>query len=104
MTAQRILAVYRWLFVALILVASFQTLTAEHDGHATALAITEIPGALLLLARRTQWAGAVLLLVVFTAAQAISIAHGNYPTRFLQYAASTVLIVMLGRALASIHQ
>jgi len=65
------------------------------------LAAVEIAGALLLLWRRTQWLGAPLLLVVFAGAQALEAAAGSYPTRFLQYAASTVLIVLLDRSLSS---
>jgi hypothetical protein len=42
-----------------------------------------------------------LLLVVFACAQVISAAAGSYPTRFLQYAASSLLIVAMDRALAT---
>jgi len=78
MSAARILAAYRAIFVAL-------------------LAAVEIAGALMLMWRRTQWVGAAALLLVFAGAQVLSAIEGEYPTRFLQYAASTLLIVLLDR-------
>jgi hypothetical protein len=87
-------------FSSLIVVASVQTLLPAPARPIALLAAVEIAGALLLLARRTQWVGAPLLLAVFACAQVISAAAGDYPTRFAQYAASTVLIVMLDRRLA----
>lgn len=102
MNPARILAAYRLIFVALILVASAQTLAAGgvHASHAALLALAEIAGALALGWRRTQWIGASLLLVVFACAQVLSALEGGYPTRFLQYAASTIFIVTLDRALS----
>ena len=101
MSAARILAVYRLIYGALITVASVQTLLAEHGDHAVVLlAGTEIAGALLLCWRRTQWPGAGVLLVVFAGAQVLSAMQGEWPTRFLQYAASALLIVTMDRRLA----
>ncbi len=100
MSAARILAAYRAIFSTLIVVASLQTLIAGCSHHIVLLAAAEIAGALLLMWRRAQWVGAALLLAVFTCAQVISAVEGDYPTRFLQFAASTVLVVMMDRALS----
>jgi len=101
MSAARLLAGYRLIFSALIVIASTQTLMSAYPaGHAIVLlAATEIAGALMLSWRRTQWIGALLLLGVFASAQVISASEGNWPTRFLQYAASALLIVSLDRVL-----
>ena len=98
MSPARILAVYRLVFCMLIVIASAQTLLVEHSNHIAPLATAEIAGALLLVWPKTQRAGAVLLLLVFAAAQVIAASEGEYPTRFLQYAASTLLIVVLSQA------
>jgi hypothetical protein len=100
MSAPRILGCYRFTFSALILLASLQTLVVAHADHAIALlATTEIVGALILCWRRTQWLGAALLLGVFGWAQVMSAMQGEWPTRFLLYAASALLIVTLDRTL-----
>jgi len=99
MSAARVLAAYRLVFCVLIVIASAQTLVAEQTHHVALLATAEIAGALLLVWHRTQWPGAALLLLVFAAAQVIAANEGEYPTRFLQYAASTLLIVGLSKAL-----
>jgi hypothetical protein len=100
MSAARILAAYRAIFSTLIVVASIQTLVAAQAHHVVLLAAVEIAGALLLMWRRTQWVGAAALLAVFASAQVISAIEGDYPTRFLQFAASAVLVVMMDGALA----
>ncbi len=100
MSAARILAAYRVTFSTLIAVASLQTLAARPAHHVVLLASVEIAGALLLVWRRTEWIGASVLLLVFAGAQVISAIEGEYPTRFLQYAASTLLIVLLDRTLS----
>jgi uncharacterized membrane protein YphA (DoxX/SURF4 family) len=99
MSPPRALGIYRVVFCALIVIASAQTLIAEPAHHVIALATAEIIGALLLVWPRTQRPGAVLLLLVFAMAQVMAASEGEYPTRFLQYAASTLLIVGLSRAL-----
>jgi len=100
-SALRTLTVYRLTFSALITVASVQTLlTARGDLAVVLLAGTEIAGALILCWRRTQWLGAGLLLIVFACAQVLSALQGEWPTRFLLYAASALLIVTMDRALA----
>lgn len=104
MSATRILAVYRVIFVVLIVVASIQTLAQAPPHHVLLLAAAEIAGALMLLWRRTQWAGAAVLLVVFASAQVVSAFEGEYPTRFLQYSASTILIALLDRRLSNSGQ
>jgi len=100
MSAARILAAYRAIFSTLIVVASIQTLVAAPVHHIALLAVVEIAGALMLMWRRTQWVGAAVLLLVFAGAQVLSAIEREYPTRFLQYAASTLLIVLLDRTLA----
>jgi hypothetical protein len=101
MSPGRILALYRFAFAALIIVASLQALVAGHEGahQIVPLASAEIAGALLLSWRRTQEAGACLLLGVLIWAQALSVLDGKWPTHFLQYAASTILIVALERSM-----
>jgi hypothetical protein len=103
MNARRILGLYRWSFVTLIVVASAQALLLGHEGghDIRPLAAAELAGALLLISRGTQRVGALLLLCVFAAAQVISVAQGYWPTQFLQYACSVGCIVMLDRALSA---
>ena len=102
MSAQRLMAAYRLIFAALITVASLQTLFTERAHHGAALlASAEVAGALMLCWRRTQWPGAGLLLVVFACAQVLSAMQGEWPTRFLLYAASALLIVAMDRTLAA---
>jgi hypothetical protein len=104
MSAVRILGLYRFIFSALIIVASIQTLVAARGDHAVALlAATEIAGAVILCWRSMQWCGAALLLGVFGCAQLMSAMQGEWPTRFLLYAASAVLIVTLDRMLLRSH-
>ena len=102
MNAGRILGLYRWSFVTLSVVASVQALLLGHEGghDIRPLAAAEIAGALLLISRATQRAGAVLLLCVFAAAQVISVVQGYWPIQFLQYACSACCIVMLDRAIS----
>ena len=105
MRAQAILTVYRCVFVGLIVVASAQTLLAQGVDHPRImlLASAEIAGAVLLMWRRAAAIGACVLLVVFACAQVMAAMEGEWPTRFLQYAASTLLIVTLDRGLARSH-
>ena len=104
MSSARLLAIYRTTFSALIVVASVQTLCGAREHHSVVLlAGTEIAGALILCWRRTQWLGAALLLVVFASAQLMSAMQGEWPTRFLLYAASALLIVTMDRTLARSH-
>ena len=101
MSARRLLAVYRVTFCLLLMVAGVQTLATRHAAsHAVPLAAAEICGALLLLSRRTQKSGLALLLLTFTGAQLLEGLEGEWPTRFAQYAAGALLIVLLDRALA----
>ena len=102
MSATRILTAYRVIFVALLVIASTQALLAPHEGahNIMPLAAAEIAGAAALLWRRTQLPGALVLLGVFGCAQVLAALEGQWPTRFVQYAASTLLIVALGRALS----
>jgi len=98
MSAARILAAYRATFCTLIVVGSTQTLVARPAHDTLWLAAVEIAGALIFIWRRAELLGASLLLAVFACAQVISALEGSYPTRFLQYAASTALIVVLSRS------
>jgi len=81
-------------------VASIQTLVAAPVHQVALLAAVEIAGALMLMWRRTQWVSAAVLLLVFAGAQVLAAIDGEYPTRFLQYAASALLIVLLDRTLS----
>ena len=100
MTAPRILAGYRYLFCALLVLASAQALQAAGQAHAHDLiAAAEATGALLLAARATQWSGAWILLVVFTCAQIAAARASEWPVRFALYAAGAFLIVLLDGAL-----
>ena len=102
MSALRVLAVYRLIFSALITVSSIQTLVAAPGDHAVGLlAGSEIAGALMLCWHRTQWLGAGVLVIVFACAQLLHAMQGEWPTRFLLYAASALLIVTMDRALAA---
>jgi NADH:ubiquinone oxidoreductase subunit 6 (subunit J) len=103
-SAPRLLALYRLVFSALIIAASVQTLLAAQGDHAVILlAGTEIAGALILCWRRAQWLGACLLLGVFAFAQVMSAMQGDWPTRFLLYAASALLIVSMDRTLLQLR-
>jgi hypothetical protein len=100
MNSRRVLGAYRCSFCLLILIASVQTLLAGPAApQVVALAAVEITGALLLLWRRTQWLGLPLLLLVFASAELLAAHSGSWPTRFVQYAASALLIVLLDRSL-----
>jgi hypothetical protein len=100
-SAARILSAYRAAFVALILAGSVQALLAGHEGghNIVPLAAAEMIGAAALSWRRTRLPGACVLLGVFAVAQVLSALQGRWPTQFLQYAASTVFIVALDRAI-----
>jgi hypothetical protein len=99
MSTERILMLYRLTFASLIVVSSVQTIFMAADGghghHIIVLATAEIAGATTLAWRRTQLIGAGLLLLVFATAQVLSAAMGEWSTRFLLYAASTLVIVLL---------
>jgi hypothetical protein len=101
MNPLRLLALYRLAFVALLTLASLQTLRSGTEGghDTTLLAGVEIAAALALLWQRAQLVAAAMLLGVFAVAQLWSARAGHWPTHLLQYAASTLLIVALGRAL-----
>jgi hypothetical protein len=103
MSPSRILGLYRLVFVTLIIIASAQALVMAHEvaHHVAPLATAEIAGALMLSWRKTQLAGAGLLVCVFAGAEAVSIVQGIWPTHFLQYAACAICIVMLDRTIAA---
>jgi len=91
-----LLRIYRLVFAVLTIVASLQALLTQSH-HAVLVAPLEICGAFLFLWRRTQIAGAGLLLLVFALAGMIETIHGEFPAHLLQYGASTVFILLLGR-------
>jgi hypothetical protein len=104
MSAPQLLGLYRFTFSTLIAIASLQTLAAAREDHGVALLATaEIAGALSLCWRRMQWLGATLLLGVFACAQTMAALQGEWPTRFLLYAASALLIVMMDGRLIRSH-
>jgi type II secretory pathway component PulL len=91
-----LLRVYRCVFAVLIVVASLQALmTGAH--LVAALASLEICGALLFLWQRTRIAGGTVLLLVFALAGTITMAHSQWPTHLLQYAASTIFLALVDR-------
>jgi uncharacterized membrane protein (UPF0136 family) len=94
------LRAYRYVFAALIVTGSVEAF-GTHEHAAAILAVMEVAGALLLMWRKTQIVGAGLLLAVFAFAQALSAASGQWPVHFAQYAAATLLIVLLDRALVA---
>lgn len=99
MSAPSILAGYRYLFCALLVIASAQSLLTAGHPHQALLGSAEALGALLLAGRRTQWCGAWLLLAVFSCAQIAAVRASEWPVRFVLYAACAFLIVLLDRAL-----
>ena len=101
MSAARILTLYRAIFVALLSLASLQALLLGREGghNIVLLAGAEFAAALALLWRPTQVVGACVLLGIFAVAQVLSALAGQWPTQFLQYAASTVFIVAMDRAM-----
>jgi hypothetical protein len=101
--APAILAGYRYLFCALLLIASAQALLSagQEHAHAPLLGLVEALGAGLLVVRRSQWLGAWLLLVVFSCAQIAAARASEWPVRFVLYAACAFLIVLLDGALRS---
>lgn len=100
MSAVRVLALYRLTFSTLLIVASVQTILTAPSEHVVLLGGSEIAGALILCWRRIQWLGASLLVTVFACAQLMSAFEGEWPTRFVLYASSALLIVAMDRALA----
>lgn len=103
MSAQRILAGYRYLFCTLLIISSVQTFLTEGREHAPValLAAVEILAVVLLAARRTQWRGEWMLLGVLTCAQIAAARESEWPVRFALYAAGAFLIVLLDGALRS---
>ncbi len=99
MSAASILAGYRYLFCALTVVAGIQGLLAPAHAHAALLGAAEAAGALLLVARRTQWPGAWLLCVVLSCASIAAARASELSVRFAVYAAGAFPIVLLDRAL-----
>lgn len=96
MNPATLLRIYRLVFAVLTIVASLQALLTQSH-HAVLVAPLEICGAFLFLWRRTQIAGAGLLLLVFALAGMIETIHGELPAHLLQYGASTVFILLLDR-------
>ena len=84
MSAARMLAVYRAIFLTLIVAASLQALLGGHEGahNIVLLAAAEIAGAVALLWRRTQLPGACLLLAAFALAQVLSALEAAGPRSF----------------------
>jgi hypothetical protein len=101
MRAERILGVYRAIFVAVIIALSVQTaLHAKRlTDHHFWLAAIEIIASLLLLVRRSQRVGLGLLLAVFAVVTIHDIATGGLPFALLLFGASAVTIVLLDRAI-----
>jgi hypothetical protein len=108
MTPRQTLFGFRALYVLFIAVASAQTALAgfrgESEGghapiHLALLGSVEIAGALLFLWRKTQLAGAVLLLIVYALATLLTLAEGGNPLRFLYFAATALFILHVDNSL-----
>ena len=90
---------FRFLYVACIVGLSIQTLTGARGiaDHHFWLAAVEIVAALLLLARRTQIVGMVLLLAVYAVATIITLHVGHLPLYLVIYAGAAIAIVQRRR-------
>jgi hypothetical protein len=101
MRTERILAVYRAIFVAVIVALSIQTMTYAKGlaDHHFWLAAIEIVASLLLLFRRTQRVGLPLLLAVFSVAMILNLHNGGLPFGLVLFGASAVTIVLLDGAI-----
>ena len=101
MRTERILAVYRAIFVAAIVALSVQTMTHAKRlaDHHFWLAAIEIVASLLLLFRRTQRVGLSLLLAVFSVAIVVNVTSGGLPFGLVLFGASAVTIVLLDGAI-----
>lgn len=99
MTAAALLSCYRLVVSGILLVSTSLTIIGpEHD--ARALAALEIAGTLLFAWRRSQYAGAAILVGVFAFAEFVSASHGHLITYFLQYAAAVIFVVAMDRRLS----
>jgi len=101
MRTERILGVYRAIFVAVIVALSIQTMTYAKGlaDHHFWLAAIEIVASLLLLVRRTQRVGLSLLLAVFSVAIVLNLVSGGLPFGLVLFGASAVTIVLLDGAI-----
>jgi hypothetical protein len=84
----------RWIFIAVILASSLQTLIAA-EAPIAALATVEIVGVLAFASPRWRRAGAIILCVIFTIAFALSAASGEFASRFFLFAALAVYLAGL---------
>ena len=93
----RVLAAYAAVFSLFIVWASFRTAVnpAPHGPAIRCLASVEIAGALLFVLRKTRFLGLSILLVVFAIAAGIEIHLGEWPLRFVFYAASALFVQYL---------
>ena len=96
----RALAIYRFLYVAFLILASIATLVQAQDRQYPALeflAGLEIAAALLFLFRRSQLLGASLLAMIFIVAFVGDLATGGMPARFMLYLGTAIFILYLDR-------
>lgn len=98
-SAGRPLAVFRVVFVACIVGMSVLTARAatEYTDHRFWLATIEAVAALLMLARRTQIGGLVVLLAVFAVAATHGLLTGRLPLDLVLYGAAAITIVAAQR-------
>lgn len=94
------LRLFRAIYCAFIVFSSVTTIMkASGESHAVyALAVPEILAALAFLIVPFEIAACAVLLIVYAAAAALSIASGDlFPLRLLYYAATAVFIVSANR-------
>jgi hypothetical protein len=101
MRAERIIAWYRVIFVAVIIALSVETMTRAKrlTDHHFWLAAIEIIACLLLLIRRTQTVGLALLLAVISVVAIHDVVTGGLPFGLVLFGASATTIVLLDRAI-----
>lgn len=96
---------FRWIYAACILALSVQTVLSSGGSrdHARLLGTTEIVGALLSAAARTQLAGTMILLAVYFLAAIVHVHAGEVPLQIALYAATAVLSLRLTRLVGSLR-
>ena len=102
------LRVLRWSYIAFIAATSATTALQSRQQHhiGLVLAVPEFLAALAFLFDAAEIAAGAVLLIVFTAAAALSFVLGDYlgPLRFLYFAATAVFIVIVKKHTADMDR